>query len=58
MDACYHYLLSRAGIINPNVYKGHGNRERWGLWNFKKNILPKIIQIKLQNKTKQNQEKN
>lgn len=57
MNACCHHLLYRAGITNPNACKFHGNREGWGLWNLRKNFLPKVIQIQLQDKAKQNQDK-
>ena len=57
MDAYYHHLLYRAGITNPNAYTGYDDRERRDLWNLKEKLLPKVIQIQLQNKTKQNQDK-
>ena len=57
MDAYYHHLLYRAGITNPNAYKGYDDRERRDLWNLKDKLLPKVIQIQLQYKTKQNQDK-
>ena len=57
MDAYYHHLLYRAGITNPNAYTGYDDRERRDLLNLKEKLLTKVIQIQLQNKTKQNQDK-
>lgn len=49
-----HYVGQASQNQMPTMSIGMGV---WDLWNLRKNLLPKIIQIQLQNKTKQKQDK-